>query len=138
VGYSNQHWLTSFDVNYSIEKNKSNYIDNRSGGKRITANAEVSYETPFGLGASTTCRFSKPFGYEMASANQMECIWNVSASYKFLKEKRATLSVTWRDILNSYKGFSAYSSGTSWYETRSFRESSLFVISFHYRFSAFN
>ena len=138
VGYSNQYWLTSLEVNYSIEKNKSNYIDNRSGGKRITADAEVSYETPFGLGASTTCRFSKPFGYEMASANQMECIWNVSASYKFLKEKRATLSVTWRDILNSYKGFSAYSSGTSWYETRSFRESSLFVISFHYRFSAFN
>ncbi len=73
----------------------------------------------------------------MESANRAECLWNISAEYNFLKEKNATLSLTWRDILRSYNGFSASVSGTSWNESRTFSDTSMFVIAFSYRFNNF-
>ena len=136
-GYSDRYWMVSTDVGYSIEKSKSDYLDQSNGGRRFTASGEVSYQTSFGLGASTTCRFNKPFGYEMAEANRAECLWNISAQYSFLKSRQAEVRVTWRDILKQYNGFSANVSGTSWNESRTYGDTSMFVITFSYRFNSF-
>lgn len=135
--YSDQFWMISGNVGYTMDHSKSDYLDNASGGKRLTASAEISYQSSIGLGASTRCNYSHPFGYEMESANRPECLWNISAEWSFLKSRQATLSVTWRDILKSYNGFSATVSGTSWHETRTFSDTSMFVISFSYRFNNF-
>jgi hypothetical protein len=64
-------------------------------------------------------------------------MWNISADYRFLKNKQAVLRITWRDILKSYTGFSASVSGTSWNESRTYGDTSMFVISFGYRFNDF-
>jgi len=136
-GYSDRFWLIQAETGYSIERSKSDYLDKTNGGRRLSVSGNVSYETSFGLGASTTCTFNKPFGYEMAQTNRAECLWNVSLEYAFLKERQAEVRVTWRDILKSYNGFQASVSGTSWNESRSFGDTSMLVITFSYRFNGF-
>ena len=135
--YSDQFWMIRGDVGYTMDHSKSDYLDNASGGKRFNASAELSYQSSIGLGASTRCSYNRPFGYEMESANRPECLWSISAEWSFLKSRQATLSLTWRDILKSYNGFSATVSGTSWNESRTFGDTSMFVISFSYRFNNF-
>jgi hypothetical protein len=120
-----------------MDHSKSDYLDKASGGKRLSAGLQLSYQSPIGLGASTQCSYNRPFGYEMKEANRPECMWNVSAMWSFLKSRQATLSVTWRDILKQYNGFSASVSGTSWNESRTFGDTSMFVIAFSYRFNNF-
>jgi len=135
-GYSDRFWMIQAETGYSIDRSKSDYLDKSNGGRRFTASGNVSYQTSFGLGASTTCNFNKPFGYEMAQANKAECLWNISLEYGFLKNRQAEVRVTWRDILKSYNGFSASVSGTSWNESRTFGDTSMFVITFSYRFNS--
>ena len=136
-GYSNSSWMFRAETGYSKERSKSDYLEKSNGGQRIVASGDVSYTTKFGLGASTTCRFNKPFGYEMADANRAECLWNISLDYSFLKSRQAEVSVMWRDILKSYNGFSAQVAGTSWNESRTFGDTSMLVITFRYRFNNF-
>ena len=135
--YSDQFWMIRSEVGYTIDHSKSDYLEKASGGKRFNASAELSYQSSIGLGASTRCNYTHPFGYEMKSANRPECMWNISAEWSFLKSRQATLSLTWRDILKSYSGFSAYSSGTNWSENRTYGDTSMFVIAFSYRFNDF-
>jgi hypothetical protein len=135
--YSDRFWMIRADAGYSKDRSKSEYLTTTNGGQRLTASTEITYQTQFGLGASTTCRFNKPFGYEMEQANRAECLWNVSLDYSFLKSRQAKLSLTWRDILKSYNGFSASVSGTSWNERRTYGDTSMIVITFSYRFNSF-
>ena len=135
--YSDQFWMIRGDVGYTMDHSKSDYLEKASGGQRFNASAELSYQSSIGLGASTRCSYNRPFGYEMESANRPECLWSISAEWSFLKSRQATLSLTWRDILKSYNGFSASVSGTSWNESRTFGDTSMFVISFSYRFNNF-
>ena len=136
-GYSNSSWMITAETGYSVDRSKSDYLDKSNGGQRFAASGDISYTTKFGLGASTTCRFNKPFGYEMAEANRAECLWNISLEYSFLKSRQAQVSATWRDILKSYNGFSAQVNGTSWNESRSYGDTSMIVITFRYRFNGF-
>ena len=136
-GYSNSSWMIQAETGYSVDRSKSDYLDKSNGGKRFNASADITYTTKFGLGASTSCNYNKPFGYEMAEANRAECLWNISMEYGFLKNRQAEVRVTWRDILKQYNGFSASVSGTSWNESRTFGDTSMFVITFSYRFNDF-
>ena len=135
--YSDQHWMVRGNVGYTMDHSKSDYLEKASGGKRLNVRGELSYQSSIGLGASTQCTYNRPFGYEMKEANRPECMWNISAEWSFLKSRQATLSVTWRDILKQYNGFSASVSGTSWNESRTFGDTSMFVIAFSYRFNNF-
>ena len=135
--YSDQFWMIQGNVGYTMDRSKSDYLDKASGGKRFNAGVELSYQSSIGLGASTRCSYNRPFGYEMESANRPECLWNISAEWSFLKSRQAMLSLTWRDILKQYNGFSASVSGTSWNESRTFGDTSMFIISFSYRFNDF-
>jgi hypothetical protein len=136
-GFSNRFWMIQAETGYSIDRSKSEYLDKTNGGQRFMASADISYQTSFGLGASTSCNFNKPFGYEMAQANKAECLWNISLEYSFLKSRNAAVNLTWRDILKSYNGFSAQANGTSWNESRSYGDTSVFVITLRYRFNGF-
>lgn len=135
--YSDRYWIIIASAGYSADDSKSIYMQKSNGGQKLIAQGELGYTSTFGLGASTDCRYTRPFGYEMETANRAECIWNISVNYSFLKSRQATLSVTWRDILNSYNGFTASASGSSWNEHRNYGTNSLFVIRFSYRFNQF-
>jgi hypothetical protein len=125
-------------VGYSLNHSKSDYLTNSTKGQSINANASINYDAPFGLELGIDCNFNKPFGYEMASANKTECLLGLSAEYHFLKRRLATVGINWRDILNSYNGFDATMNGTMWNESRTYGDTSMFVISFSYRLNAFD
>ncbi len=135
--YSDRFWIIRASAGYSADDSKNSYMQQSNGGQKITAHGELAYTSSFGLGASTDCMYTHPFGYQMEAANRAECLWSISASYSFLESRQATLSFTWRDILNSYNGFTASASGSSWNENRSFGDTSMFVIRFSYRFNQF-
>lgn len=137
ASYSDRFWVLRGGAGYNLDKSKSDYMANGTKGHLVRANAEVQYSAPFGLELSTEFTFNRHFGYEMASANKSECIWNLTAEYRFLKAKRGTLGLNWSDILNSDKGFSASMSDTFWNESRAYGNTSMFVISFSYRFNGF-
>jgi len=136
--YGNKYWMMQGRVGYSMNHSKSDYLTTATKGKAINASADISYEAPFGLELGLECDFNKPFGYEMAAANKTECLLGLKAEYHFLKRKLATVGVDWRDILNSYNGFNATMDGTMWNESRTYGDTSMFVISFRYRFNAFD
>ena len=84
----------------------------------------------------TNFTYQRRFGYELASANRTDCIWNATIAYWFLGCK-ATLSLEWNDILDQRRGFSASMSDTQWSETRTLGKTSYLLLSFTYRFSMF-
>ncbi len=136
--YGNKYWMMQGRVGYTMNHSKSDYLTKATKGQAINASADISYEAPFGLELNVDCTFSKPFGYEMASANKTECLLGLKAEYHFLKRRLATVGVHWRDILNSYNGFNASMDGTTWNESRTYGDTSMFVLSFRYRFNAFD
>ena len=136
--YGNKYWTMRGGVGYSLNHSKSDYLTNSTKGQSINANASINYDAPFGLELGIDCNFNKPFGYEMASANKTECLLGLSAEYHFLKRRLATVGISWRDILNSYNGFNATMNGTMWNESRTYGDTSMFVISFSYRLNAFD
>ncbi len=138
AGYGNKSWLMSTEANYSLNHSKSDYLSDATVGHEVNVTANITYQSSFGLEVGTTCRLRKPFGYGMKAANKAECIWGLTAEYRFLKNKTATLRLDWRDILNSYNGFQASMSSTSWNESRTYGDTSMFVITFSYKLNDFN
>lgn len=137
ASYSDRYWVLEGGMGYSLDKSRNDYTSGGTHGQEFRSRASVAYTAPFGLELNTRCNLTRHFGYEMASANKTECIWDIEAEYRFLKAKRATLGLSWRDILNSNKGFSASMSDTFWSENRTFGNTSMFVIRFSYRFNGF-
>ncbi|MCR4922040.1 MAG: outer membrane beta-barrel protein [Bacteroidaceae bacterium] len=74
--------------------------------------------TPWGMALSTDISQQSRRGYEDASMNTNELIWNMQLSQSFLKGKAATVSLQWFDILrersNISRNISAYSRSNSW------------------------
>ena len=136
--YGNKYWMMQGNVGYTMNHSKSDYLTKATKGQSINAGADITYEAPFGLELNVDCTFSKPFGYEMAAANKTECLLGLRAEYHFLKKRLATVGIHWRDILNSYNGFNATMDGTTWNESRTYGDTSMFVLSFRYRFNAFD
>ena len=136
--YGNKYWMMQGNVGYTMNHSKSDYLTKATKGQAINAGADITYEAPFGLELNVDCTFSKPFGYEMAAANKTECLLGLRAEYHFLKKRMATVGIHWRDILNSYNGFNATMDGTTWNESRTYGDTSMFVLSFRYRFNAFD
>ena len=70
--------------------------------------------------------YSRRFGYELASANRSEYLWNASLEYRFLGIVTAALE--WRDILKSRRGFNASTSSTGWSETQQYGNTSMVLL----------
>ena len=138
ANYSDVHWIARIENQYVMNYQKSGYVAEATKGNTLRSNLDLEYNTSFGLQAISNFALDKRFGYKMASTNQTKCTWNIGLEYKFLKEKRAVLSVWWNDILNDEDGFSANMSATGWSESRGYGDTSYFRISFSYRFKDFH
>lgn len=123
LNYRNEFgdWSVDFGVNggftFSHARNairESANLDtwnfNYGGNAQVTA--------PWGTSLSTDISQESRRGYEDASMNTNELIWNAQLSQTFLKDKSLTLSVQWYDILkersNISRAISAFSRSDSW------------------------
>lgn len=80
------------------------------------ANATINF--PWNMSLSTDIGESSRRGYDDASMNTNELIWNAQLSQSFLKQNAATVSIQWYDILrersNISRSLSATQRSDSW------------------------
>lgn len=136
--FSNKSLVTIVRANYSMDYNKSDYLANATKGQQAGGSLNVEYSLPIKLNVKVKSDFNynRKFGFELASANRSEYVWNASAEYKFLSI--ITASVEWRDILKSQQGFNASMSGTGWSESQQYGNTSMVLMRLAVKLNGFN
>ena len=125
--YSNKNLIAMGAFTYSIDHNKSDYVQTATKGQQAGANIGFEYKLPikFNVKIKSELKYTRRFGYELESANRSEYLWNSSIEYRFLEV--LTASLEWRDILKSQRGFNATMSATGWSETQQYGNTSFVV-----------
>lgn len=90
-----------------------------------------------GLGYSTDFGVNGRRGYSSSTMNTNELIWNASVSYRFLKRKQATLSLSAYDILNQRSNISRSIDAYSRRDTETNSINSYLMARFIYRINLF-
>ena len=99
-GVNYQHARSALQANANMDNWSFNY------GGNLTINA------PWGTSLSTDIGEQCRRGYSDASMNTNELIWNAQLSQSFLKDRAATISVQWYDILRERSSISRSISAT--------------------------
>ena len=99
------------------------------------ANANVNLS--FGLSFSTDIRMSSRRGYSDASMNTNELLWNAQIAQSFLKNKAATLSIQFYDILQQQSNVSRMISATQRTDSWNNAINSYFMVHFIYKLNIF-
>lgn len=90
---------------------------------------------PFGLRISTDASYSLRTGKNINPRDFSQLQWNAEVSWRFLKQRTATVSVRWVDILNDRKNLVRQSSSTGISECYDMQVGSYFLVSLEYRFN---
>lgn len=91
----------------------------------------------FGLNLSTDINQQSRRGYAEDIMNTNKWIWNAQATYSFLKQRRAIITLRWNDILRQRDMVSRSVSATARTDSDSERVVSYAMLSFTYRFNMF-
>ncbi|MBR1755078.1 MAG: TonB-dependent receptor [Bacteroidaceae bacterium] len=91
----------------------------------------------FGLNLSSDISQSSRRGYADEAMNTNQWIWNAQASYSFLRQRQATVSLRWNDILRQRDMVNRSITATSRTDSDSERVVSYVMLSFTYRFHVF-
>ncbi|MBO7120003.1 MAG: TonB-dependent receptor [Bacteroidaceae bacterium] len=95
----------------------------------------VVINTPWNMQFSSDISQQSRRGYDDASMNTNELIWNAQLSQNFLKQKNATVSVQWYDILRERSSISRNYSATNRSDTWTNAIHSYVMVHFIYRFN---
>lgn len=147
IGYNDDHSINltprfvvygkkydmSIDGLYGYQWNKSTYATERDRIHRYNLRTKVNYWPTERLTLTTDLDINGRAGYRTAEANRADIIWNMHAQYKFLRNYRATLKVSWYDILRNQRTYSSSISGSQWSETRSSGNPHYALITFQYK-----
>ena len=121
-------------MNYQHARN-----DMQSTGNRDTwffnYGGNVVINTPWDMQFSSDISQQSRRGYDDASMNTNELIWNAQISQNFLKSKNATISVQWYDILRERSSISRNLSATSRSDTWTSAIHSYVMVHLIYRFN---
>ncbi len=99
------------------------------------ANANVTLN--FGLSISTDIRMNSRRGYTDASMNTNELLWNAQISQSFFKNKAATLSIQFYDILHQQSNVSRSLTATMRSDSWTNAINSYFMVHFIYKLNIF-
>lgn len=126
--YGNKYLTLIAQGKYTLDHNRSDYIATATRGQQAMASLNVEYTLPLKvtIKLKSDFNYSRRFGYELASANRSEYLWNASLEYRFLGIVTAALE--WRDILKSRRGFNASTSSTGWSETQQYGNTSMVLL----------
>lgn len=121
-------------MNYQHARN-----DMQKNGNRDTWNfsygGNVVINTPWDMQFSSDISQQSRRGYDDASMNTNELIWNAQLSQNFLKSKNATVSVQWYDILRERSSISRSYSATNRSDTWTNAIHSYVMVHLIYRFN---
>lgn len=118
-GYRTTYWDFNLVGNVNYQKSKSD-VQERANLEtwNFDYGAELNINTDLGLRFSTDLRVNSRRGYASADMNTNEVLWNAQISHSFLKDKSATVSLQFYDILREQssisRNISAYQRTDSW------------------------
>ena len=105
------------NVNYSHARNNVQQNANLDSWN-FSYGGYFQINMPWGMALTSDINQQSRRGYEDASMNTNELIWNAQLSQSFLKERSATVSIQWFDILkersNISRNISAYARSNTW------------------------
>ena len=147
IGYSDNHTIRfssrfmvygkkydlSLDGGYSYQWDKTNYTTERDRVHSYGLNSKLNIWPTDRLTLTTDLNVNGQAGYRTADANRADIIWNLHAEYKFLRNYRATVKLSWYDILRNWRNYSGSHSGTSWSESRTSGTSTYALMTFQYK-----
>ena len=123
-------------MNYQHARNEMQKNGNRDTWS-FNYGGNVVINTPWNLQFSSDISQQSRRGYDDASMNTNELIWNAQISQNFLKQKNATVSVQWYDILKQRSSISRSYSATNRSDTWTNAIHSYVMVHFIYRFSLY-
>ena len=100
------------------------------------ANANFMFD--FGLSISTDLRMTSRRGYTDAAMNTNELVWNAQIAQSFLKNKAATISIQFYDILQKQSNISRTLTATQRTDSWSNAINSYFMVHFIYKLNIIN
>lgn len=120
----------SYNYNYTINslQRNGNYTHDLSSALNAFT------DLPFGLQLQTDFMYTFRTGDNIPASEKHQTMWNASATYRFLKERRMEVTLTWQDILNHYRMYYRTSSSTGFYESYSPQIRSYILLTLKYRF----
>ena len=92
----------------------------------------------FGLSISTDIRMNSRRGYSDASMNTNELLWNAQVAQSFLKNRAATVSIQFYDILHQQSNVSRTLSATQRTDSWNNAINSYFMVHFIYKLNIFS
>lgn len=98
------------------------------------ANANFNFD--FGLSVSTDIRMSSRRGYSESTMNTDELLWNAQIAQSFLKNRVATVSIQFYDILRQQSSISRVLTATSRTDSWTNSVNSYFLVHFIYKFNS--
>ena len=142
VNFRKDMSVFSYDLSFN-----GNVSYNHTRSQLVPANNRDTYDFGYGwsgnmnfnsgFGFSTNMNMNSRRGYSSADMNTNELIWNLQASYRFLKGKAATVSLQAYDILNRRSNISRTISATQRSDTENNAIYSYVMAHFIYRFNLF-
>jgi len=147
MGYSDNHTIRfsshfvvygkkydlSLDGGYRYQWDKTNYTTERDRVHSYGLNSKLNIWPTDRLTLTTDLNVNGQAGYRTADANRADIIWNLHAEYKFLRNYRATVKLSWYDILRNQRNYSGSHGGTSWTESRTSGTSTYALLTFQYK-----
>ena len=123
----------SLDGGYGYQWDKTNYTTERDRVHSYRLNTKFNIWPTDRLTLTTDLNVNGHAGYRMADANRADIIWNLHAEYKFLRNYRATVKLSWYDILRNQRNYSGSHSGTAWSENRTSGTTTYALLTFQYK-----
>lgn len=107
---------------------------NNTHNRTYNVSLEGYVDFPFGLQVRTDARYTLRSGTNVQKDEKDEILWNAGATWRFLKEKKAELSIFWADILGDENGYFRSSTADGFFEVRGQQVRGYFLCSFKYNF----
>lgn len=116
-----------------------NSLQNRNTYTRVyTLGLESSANLPGDFIFQTDANYRFRNGTGISGNDDNEILWNIKLSWKFLKEKRAELSLYWADILNQRKSLTRSAGATGFYEYYEQQLRGYVMVSLKYELNSMN
>jgi hypothetical protein len=107
LNYRATYWDFGVYGNVNYQHSKYNVQANSNPDTwNFDYGAHLNIRSDFGLAFSTDFRVNSRRGYSAANMNTNELLWNAQISHSFLKNKAATLSLQFYDILHEQSSIS--------------------------------
>ena len=138
MGYRNS-WLEvnlNGTLNYNHARNKLQASSNMNTWQ-FSYGPSITATMPWGMSLSTDLSQSSRRGYSDKSMNTNELLWNAQIAQSFLKNKAATLSIQFYDILQKQSNVSRMISATQRTDSWNNAINSYFMVHFIYKLNIF-